>query len=390
MLTSKAKFLTLLMAMGLAGGLGCTPMGGGGNNGGGDNGGGDNGGGDNGGDNGGNDGGDNGDMNTNGGDDGGDVDASMLFVANNAGPSVTFYTGAESLDGEIAPDGKLDAGAATSLFQPRSIVVTESGRLLVSRQNGGIVGYNDSTALDDNTTADLVVEGNNTGLESPIAMAYDASADRLFVGNANAQDGILVFDNVSNVAFDEEVAPNRTFGPPDRAPFDPTEITIDALCVAPNGDLFVSETQGDISVNRNRILVFTNPGEADGETPFAQRLNSNDWEKHEDIFVDNEDNLYIVDATDTIKIVPDVSTIGDETVTPTTLTVNIALTNLQGIVVSKNGTGMVADRENGAIYSYDDIATKSGTLGPDRTLDGTDTQLRAPRQLWLVEAEDQN
>jgi hypothetical protein len=380
----------MLVAMGLAGVLGCMPTDGG-NNGGND------GGGDNGGNNGGDmntnggDGGDGGDMNTNGGDDNGDdIDNSMLFVVNNDGPSVTFYTGVESLDGELVPGGEVEAGAATSLFQPRSVVVTNSGRLLVSRQNGGIVGYNDSTTLDENTTADLVVDGNDTGLETPIAMAYDADEDRLFVGNVNAQDGILVFDNVSNAAFDEEVAPNRTFGPPDRAPFDPTVFTVDAMHIAPNGDLFVSEAQGDITVNRNRILVFTNPGVADGETPFSQRINSNDWEKHEDIFVDDAGVLYIVDATDSIKMVGNVSSIIDETVVPDTLTVNIALADLQGIAVTKSGTGLVADRGNSAIYSYLNIAGRNGLLGPDRTLDGFETQLRGPRQLWVVEDDSQN
>ncbi len=388
MQSSKTRFLTLLIAMGLAGALGCTPMGDGGDGGG--NGGG-NGGGDGGGDGGGNGGGDGGgDVNTNGDMDSNGVDLSRLYVVNNDGPSVTFYSGAETLNGEIAPDGDVEAGAATSLFQPRSVVVTNTGRLLVSRQNGGIVGYNDSTTLNEDTTADLVVDGNSTGLESPIAMAYDAAEDRLFVGNVNAQDGILVFDNVSGPGFDGNIAPNRMFGPPDRVPFDPTVFTVDSLFVAPNGDLFVSEAEGDITVNRNRILVFTNPGEAEGETLFTQRINSNDWEKHEDIFVDEEDVLYIVDATDTIKMVNNVSTIIDETVVPTTLTVDIDLVNLQGIVVTREGTGLVADRGNSAIYSYDSIAGRTGTAGPDRTLDEFDTQIRGPRQIWVVEAELQN
>jgi hypothetical protein len=59
-------------------------------------------------------------------------------------------------------------------------------------------------------------------------------------------------------------------------------------------------------------------------------------------------------------------------------------------VVTRNGTGLLADRGNSAIYSYDDIANRSGTAFPDRVLEGFETSLRGPRQMWLVEDEDAN
>lgn len=326
--------------------------------------------------------------NNNGGDNGNDNSGVMqpaLYVVNNDGPSVTFYNNAESLNGEIMPDGEVEAGAATSLFQPRSVVVTNTGRLLVSRQNGGIVGYNDATVLNDTTTADLVVDGNNTLLEAVISFAYDLVNDRLFVGNINGTDGILVFDNVSQAGFDGEVAPNRTFGPPDRAPFDNPPLTIDAMHIDANGDLYVSDSMGDNSPNRNRILVFTNAGAATGSVTPARTINSDAWGKHEDIFVDGDDVLYVVDAASLICIFAGASTLDGMQSPSSTIQVNIALANLQGIVVTRDGTGLVADRENSAIYSFDDIANRFGLLTPDRTLEGFETQLRGPRQLWLVE-----
>lgn len=337
----------------------------------------------------------NGNQNTNTNDntnDNGDNDNSgaaqaALYVVNNDGPSVTFYNNAESLDGEITPHGEVEAGAATSLFQPRSVVVTNTGRLLVSRQNGGIVGYNDATAVTETTPADLVVDGNNTLLAAPIAFAYDALNDRLFVGNINGTDGILVFDNVSQGGFNGEIAPDRTFGPPDRAPFDNPSLTIDAMHIDAGGNLYVSDSEGDITVNRNRILVFANAGAATGSVTPSRTINSNDWGKHEDIFVDDvRDVLYVVDAASVICIFAGASTL-DGTLSPSsTIQVNIALADLQGIVVTRNGVGLVADRENSAIFSFDDIANRFGILTPDRTLEGFETQLRGPRQLWLVES----
>lgn len=329
--------------------------------------------------------------NTNSNDNGADpVPQATLFVVNNDGPSVTYYANAESLDGEIAPGGEVEAGAATSLFQPRSIVVTSTGRLLVSRQNGGIVGYDNALAISETTPADLVVDGNNTLLESPIAFAYDEFADRLFVGNVNGEDGILVFDNVSDVAFDGEVIPSRTFGPPDRTPFGTLNMTVDAMFIDDNGDLYVSDSQGDFSPNRDRILVFTNPGAASGSVTPARTINSDVWGQHQDIFVDDTDVLYVVDATATVCMFAGASTLDGLAAPSSTLTVNIALTDLQGVVVTSNGTGLLADRGNSAIYSIDDIATRSGLQVPDRTLDGFETQLRGPRQLWLVEDNDPN
>jgi len=331
-------------------------------------------------------------VNDNGGDNGndnaGDTQAALYVVNNDGGGSVTFYNNAESLDGEITPDGEVEAGAATSLFQPRSVVVTNSGRLLVSRQNGGIVGYNNATALSETTPADLVVDGNNTLLESPIAFAYDALNDRLFVGNINGTDGILVFDNVSQAGFNGEIAPDRTFGPPDRAPFDNPPLTIDAMHIDAGGNLYVSDSEGDITVNSNRILVFANASAATGSVTPSRTINSNDWGKHEDIFVDDvRDVLYVVDAASVICIFAGASTL-DGTLSPSsTIQVNVALANLQGIVVTRDGVGLVADRESSAIFSFDDIANRVGLLTPDRSLGGFETQLRGPRQLWLVETD---
>jgi len=67
--------------------------------------------------------------------------------------------------------------------------------------------------------------------------------------------------------------------------------------------------------------------------------------------------------------------------------VQATLPQLEGVVVSSTGVGFVADRGNFAIYAFDDIVTRTGSLPPDRAIEGNLTELRSPRQMFLYEPE---
>ncbi len=323
-------------------------------------------------------------------DDGMDQDdpepqLSTLFVVNNDGvPIVSYFADPETLDGEIAPTGFVEAGATSSLFQPRGIAVTTDGTLFVSRANGGIVGYDDAFAINEDSVADREIDGTNTLLEVPISMAYDADNDRLYVGNASGADGILVFDNVSAPEFDGEVSPDRAFGPPDRSPFGTLDMTVDAMCLDQAGNLYVSDAMSD-TPNRNRILVFASPATAEGSTEPARSITSDEWGMHEDIFVDSDGVLYVVDDQPVVCIFAGAANLDGDTDPSGQLLIGISQTRLHGIVVTRNGTGVLANEEGSAIYFYDNIASLSGDFAPDRILEGTDTRLRGPRHMWLIE-----
>lgn len=317
----------------------------------------------------------------------------LLFVVNN-GASVTVYSNPEALDGEIAARNQLDAGSTTSLFQPRSIIVTPGTTttdeiLFVSRQNGGIVGYENALEIDEDTPADRTIDGNNTLLESPISFAYDEVADRLFVGNVgNSADptGVLVFDDISSTAFNGSVVPDRHFGPSDREPFNINAtslvMTITAMCLD-NGLLFVADTS---VANTTRILVYDDPETADDRTEPIRTITSSSLGNVEDLVVDEDDNLLIVDSGPSVLIFNNASTIDGDNDPDATLTVGRSLVELEGIVVSeRTGAGFLADTNNDVIYSFDDINTLDGTVNPDRELEGTDTLLRTPRQMFLLE-----
>jgi hypothetical protein len=343
-------------------------------------------------------GGDNGgDMNSNGGDNnsnGGDNNSNgdnntnetfdRLFVVNNSARIISF-TNPATADGDVAPATELPVGASTDIFQPRSLVVTNDFTLLVTRQNGGITSHDLAIDTTGNVPADRITE-SDPELDAPIALAYDADSDTLYVGGVNSESGILVYNNASAATFDGTKGPDRIFNPSDRAPTNTTEMTIDALWLDKDGRLYVSDTSGT-NVNFSRILVFNNPDTASGDTPADRKLESKEWGNIEDLCVDLDDNLYIVDDTDAIFKIKSASTVDGTDLTPdVTLTIVGQSVALNGIVVDRHGRAYVSDRGNHEIHSLAGIAAlSSGNATPSTTITGNATRLSAPRQLWLVE-----
>lgn len=324
----------------------------------------------------------------NGNGNGNDNSSDQLFVVNNS-DSVISFASPLTANGNESPVTDLPVGATTDIFQPRSVVVTVDEVLIVSRQNGGITLHDDGLTTTSGVTVDIeadrIVEGNNTLLNAPISFAYDPAADMLFVGNIDAPEGILVFEDVSDPAFDGNVAPVRTFWPDDRSPTTTTDMTIDALDLDSNGRIFVSDTSG-LNQNSSRILIFDDAATADGQTTPAATLTSAFWGGIEDLVADG-DALFVVDGTSAVKIFDDADNFsGVEILIPSrTLTVNVALAAIDGIVIHSDGTGFLADSSNDAIYVYEDIASRSGITSPDRTISGNDTELFSPRQMFLYE-----
>lgn len=206
--------------------------------------------------------------------------------------------------------------------------------------------------------------------------------DGLFVGNINADRGILAFDNASAVGFNGNIAPDRMFNPPGRAPSDNTEMTVDAMCYDANGTLFVSDSSG-LNVNSSRILVFANASSASGETTPARTMTGN-WGGIEDLALDAAGNLYVVDSSANIFVFRNAVSL-DGAVTPdATIMVNGSGVDLQGIVVDSAGRGYAADMGNHEILMLTGIASLSGTVDANARIAGNATELRNPRQLWIV------
>lgn len=306
-----------------------------------------------------------------------------LFVVNN-NSGITSYSNPATNADNVMPTTDLPVGAATNIFQPRSLVVTTGGQLIVARQNGGLSVHDNALTATGATVANRTVEGAATLMDAPIALAYDAANDRLFVGTIDSDDGILVYDNVSNVAFTDNLAPTRKFNPPDRAPTNTTPMTIDSLALDMNGVLYVSDSSG-LNVNSSRILVFQNPGAANGEVTPDRTIISLGWGGIEDIFVDDDDNLYVVDGSEQIEVVADASTANNLVVPDRTITLNGAGVAIRGILVDSMGRGFVADFGNDVIAILLNIATLDLGRDADAMIGGNDTELATPRHMFLIE-----
>ena len=304
-----------------------------------------------------------------------------LYVVN-TNDDLTSYAAANIADGPVTPRTSQPLGAATALFQPRAIAITASGRLLVGRQNGGIIGWDTLASADAETPPDREV--SDTSLSTVVAFGYDASADRLYVGVPMAASGVLVYDDVSSAAFDGSLPPTRAFGPSDRAPHATSgslRMSVDAFALDAAGALYVVDTSG-ANANHSRVLVFDAPGSADGETTPSRVFESDVWNGLADIAIDGAGNLLAVDDTGTIYVVASVAS-ATGSVTPQTIAVSPDRANLAGIVVGADGTVYVSDRQNAELYVFD--ALVGGTGAPSRTIGGTPTGLRGPRHMFLVE-----
>lgn len=314
-------------------------------------------------------------------DDDQDVQA-VLFVVNDGTDTVTSHDAA-ALDGEEPALTELNAGAATSLFQPRGIVVTTEDVLFVSRQNGGIVGYEPSGDADGDQPASRVIEGNSTLLNSTISLEYDPATDILFAGEASADDGILVFDSVSDPSFDGDLDPDRMFNPPDRAPSDVAPMTVNAMVLDDSGNLYVADTSGS-NLNSSRILVFADAANADGEVTPIATITSSAWDVIDDLAFD-AGSLFIVDSSENVFRIDDVAAVDGDITPDATITINEFGASLRGIEIAEDGTGLVSDAGRSLILSLFDIGGLDGTVTPDAELGGSDTELFTPRHMALVE-----
>ncbi len=303
-----------------------------------------------------------------------------LYVVNQQEDFVGFVD-FETAEGNVAPSSRLSRGAATTLTQPRAAVVTASGRLLISRGNGGVLGWNNATEAVGTTPPDVTVDGANTGLDSAIAFAYDPEDDRLFVGSITADDGILVFDDVSGSGFDGNVAPDRTFGPDDRFPFATSgtiRMTIDAFKLE-DDTLYTVDASG-LSANSSRILVFDSPSNASGVTNPARTI-TGPWTKVRGIEI-VDGRMFVVDDTEVMFVIDNVAN-ASGAVTPEMVTIEGSGVHLRSVIAFDDQLYFL-DENNASILALQGIPDgNTASLAPDRVIDGSATRLRLPSYMAI-------
>src|SRR5262249_53256995 len=110
------------------------------------------------------------------------------------------------------------------------------------------------------------------------------------------------------------------------------------------------------------------------------------------IFIDDQDRLYVVDASNKRVLIFNAAstltgtlTTGDHTPDRILTVAGATVGALSDIAIDTRGTGYITDSTSNAIYIYDNIGSRStGSATPDRTVSGPSTLLSGPRHLHLL------
>jgi hypothetical protein len=294
-----------------------------------------------------------------------------LFIANLVGNNVTSYASPETVNGNIAPDTNL-AGAQTQLTNPLDIVVNTQNTLLAVNLTGrSITSYDDADLTNGNLAPDGNVQGAATLLQVPTSLAFSGDQDLLFVADVTPDD-IFVFQGTTG-NFNGNLAPVRTIQSVDlNNPFGINFGANDDLYVANNGaaTVVVFANASTLNGNVNATRVITSAVFAAG-TLF-------------DVFVDQDDTMYVVDVTGFIYTFNNAATLNGNVDPDFTLDVPPAV-GITAIAVDTNNVGYIVDNAANAVFSYDGIGTLNGAINPDRTIQGDQTQLLQPIRVYLDE-----
>ncbi len=304
--------------------------------------------------------------------------ATVLFVTGFLSNNVVSFVDPSTLNGNIAPDTNLQ-GAQTLLDQPSDVVVTASNDMIVTNFNTpSVTSYVDAETTNGNLTPDGNVFGAATLLNGPTSLALNPGLDLLFVSDIN-QDVIFVYAGASTSSFNGNLAPVRTIATTTSGEINnPVGINFGA-----NDELYIANNGG------GDILVFANASNLNGDVTPSRIIQSPVFSQVFDVYIDGDDTMFVVEFDlagdqDFVHIFNAASTLNGLTLPDFSLQV-VGAGVLSAIAVDAAGTGYLVDATENAIFSYDGIATLNGALAPDRTIQGTNTQLNQPIRLFLAE-----
>lgn len=295
-----------------------------------------------------------------------------LYVVN-SNDTVSGFQNPETRSGDTAPELHL-AGAMTQLGRAWDVAADANRALLIANRSSSITVYGARNQNGD-VAPDRRVEGGDTGIITPTALAVDRSADILFVADAG-QEGVLVYDGVSRNSFDGNVAFSRAFWTQN------LEMAVAGASYDDSRDhLYIAESTIRL------ILVYHSASSANRQVSFARSIQHQpSTEDLTDVWIDSaNDRLYATnDRRGEIYVWDNASTVsgGGEEAAPTrTLVIG---GSPQAIAVDSSNHGYIADA-NDTIFAFDDIHTLSGPVTPTRTIRGGSTQLSSPRELFVLE-----
>ena len=185
---------------------------------------------------------------------------------------------------------------------------------------------------------------------------------------------IVIFDNITSAVVGGNTPPSRTIASGNIV--GPLGIFLDG-----RDDLYVAN--GAIG----NVAVFAEASTLNGYVLASRTLTSAAFGAVSDVLVDASNRLLVVNGAignNQISIFSNAPAL-DGYVTPSLTLIVQGARNLSAIAIDKQGTGFLSDFDGNVVYVYDNIATRSGTQSPDRTIRGGKTLLNGPSHLFVYE-----
>ena len=292
---------------------------------------------------------------------GGTTTIGQLYVATPNG--ILRFSHAEASNGNVAPDTTV---TASQLVSPQHLFLDiNNNRLYVASEgSNSIVIFDNASTLSGATTPTRVINGNLTGLVSPIDVTVDTVLDQLYVAQGTS---ILVFAPASSV--NGNAAPTRTIN---------MGVTIGGIYVDPNNDQLYFTDPADQAVDR---LDSASTQDTVGIVGAAIAGPDTQLSQPRGVFLDVSGRLIISNSanptsitlypsagTNTGDVVPVVSVTGSNTQLQGPGQVSLNRTILYGELY-------VADPVAGKILIFTNLAGVTGNVTPVRTINGSNTGL---------------
>ena len=128
-----------------------------------------------------------------------------MYVTNYGADSILVFTGASTMNGDVAPGRAITGSTITS---PAGIWLdTSSNRLYVVSSGGdALLVLNNASTINGAVTPDRIVWGANTTFTAPYAIWLDTANDRIYISDFN-NSSVDVFNSASTI--NGNIAPSR-------------------------------------------------------------------------------------------------------------------------------------------------------------------------------------
>ena len=294
-----------------------------------------------------------------------------LLVTNAQGNSVISFANADTVSGNVSPQTTL-AGESTGLAAPTDVLVIGVGALVVANAEADLLSFFYPLSSADGDVAPI--RDTTWGLDSPRSMAYSEAQNLVFVSNTGSGNEILVFEP-------PYLDPSQGFVTGAILVRTITSEGLDlptGLALASTDSLYVANN------GAGNVLVFSEASSADGDVEPERIISSTAFVDPIDVFVNDSDQLFVLDASGSVHIFANASTLEGNVDPASTLSIEGANV-MTAIAVDRAGIGYALDGGANAVYVFDDLFNRTGSSSPDRTITGSATGLNAPSGLFLRE-----